>query len=387
MKTARDVVDNLMDFLDAVASGNSVRQCRESAQEGLRDLGNAAEWSYYKRLGRVDTSAYYATGTVAFDYTGGTYERMLTLSSGTWPTWAAKGVVIISGVPYQVDEYKTSTIVTLTAATNPGQDVAAGTSYAIYRDHFDLPTDFKAMLDPVVVTNNRGVDYLPPDEFFYYQSRHISSAGQPRFYTITGDPDNLGPMVLYLHPYPDSTVYHVDFAYHARPRAISVFDYHDGAVTTSSGSATLTGVGTAWTSRMDGSVIRISDVTNKLPTGLEGDYPYIQESRILQVVSATSLRMSAAAAATYTAVKHLVADPIDVEDGVMMNAYLRACERALAVKRRLSRKDEVNAEYINAVQFALSADRRALHTKVVGRGGHSYSIKDMPLSTTNAGPS
>ena len=40
---------------------------------------------------RVDAtcSTAYLTGTVAYDHQGGTYDRLLTLTDGTWPAWAA----------------------------------------------------------------------------------------------------------------------------------------------------------------------------------------------------------------------------------------------------------------------------------------------------------
>lgn len=72
----------------------------------------------------------YSTGTVAYDHTGGANERQLTLSGGTWPTWAKlPGRVFINDDWYALNTRVSDTVVTLTSGDNPGSDIAAGASY------------------------------------------------------------------------------------------------------------------------------------------------------------------------------------------------------------------------------------------------------------------
>src|SRR3990167_3839333 len=138
MRTARDLIDDLIAYCGQAASGNTLLMCKRAITEGLRELANARDWFCFKTWGRIVLNASYSTGTLAYDHTGGAYERLLTLSSGTWPTWAASGIVVISRVAYRVDERRSTTEITLRTETNPGADVAAGTAYAIYQQSYNL---------------------------------------------------------------------------------------------------------------------------------------------------------------------------------------------------------------------------------------------------------
>ena len=89
------------DLMDAIVqySGNNpntqnVQQAARAASAAYLGLVKEHDWSFYKRVFSVPTHAGYSTGTVEYDQAGGaTCERQLTLTDGTWPTWAAYGYV------------------------------------------------------------------------------------------------------------------------------------------------------------------------------------------------------------------------------------------------------------------------------------------------------
>lgn len=73
----------------------------------------------------------YSTGTVVYDHTGGANERQLTLTSGTWPTWAKlPGRIFINNDWYSLDTRVSDSIVTLRITDNPGSDVSSTTFFA-----------------------------------------------------------------------------------------------------------------------------------------------------------------------------------------------------------------------------------------------------------------
>ena len=111
---------------------DALRHCIQGA---YREIIQAHDWSFLHVLGRIHLHALYDTGTAAYDHTGGASERLVTLTSGTVPTWANSSedaVIKIDEAICEIEDYKSTTTFTLDATLNPGQDVAAGTSYQIY---------------------------------------------------------------------------------------------------------------------------------------------------------------------------------------------------------------------------------------------------------------
>ena len=80
--TFSDVLDHLLDHMGGTSEGRNVRMAKRSILSAYRNLSTATNWSYYYKRGRITTVAAYSTGTVAYDHTGGTYEKELTLSDG-----------------------------------------------------------------------------------------------------------------------------------------------------------------------------------------------------------------------------------------------------------------------------------------------------------------
>ena len=122
-------------------------------ESGLRQMyhppalgGKAHDWSFLYKQDSISTEAPYSTGTIAFDYTGGTHELQVTLSGGTWPSWAIEGEIEISGTDYGVATRVSDTVILLASNNNPGEDVAASTSYSLHKDDYDLPDDFGSII-------------------------------------------------------------------------------------------------------------------------------------------------------------------------------------------------------------------------------------------------
>lgn len=323
--TYHDVVQSVLDMSGGSADDRALKIAKRAVQEAYRSLAFSRKWSYYYRHYRLITDAPYSTGTVEFDYTGGTYELMLTLSGGTWPTNAAYGKVLIDDILYDVDERKSATVLTLKSPLAPTADIASGTSYTWFRDSYLLPADCSA-LDRLIELNEliRPTPVVPGEWLRQYSGLRTPST--PNIYVVTGDGDNNGRLSVKFGPAPDQA-YNFDFVYQRRPRPLKV--YFETAGTVTNVGTALTGSGTAFTQDMVGSVIRFYDGSN-LPTGLDGLYPYKDQAIVKTVTSATAAVLDAAPSADYSAVKYTVSDWIDVEDGAMLNALLRMSEAEYA---------------------------------------------------------
>ena len=107
------------------------------------------DWSFLKPVTTMSLNAPYTTGTIAYDHTGGTHERQVTLSGGTWPAWAAEAKIEISGTDYPVESRVSDSILILDSSDNPAADVAASTTYNLHQDDYDLPDDFGRIIGPI----------------------------------------------------------------------------------------------------------------------------------------------------------------------------------------------------------------------------------------------
>ncbi len=362
IQSAYDILVHVLEWANSSSDTRAVSMAKRAVQEARRLVANAKNWGYYNTPGRIVTAASYSTGTVAYDYTGGAYERMLTLTDGTWPTDAAYGAVYIDGYCYPIDERKSSTVVTLQEDHAPTGDIAASTSYEWFRDTYVLPADCRAIGN--IVEQN----YLDKPTLVTWQELHDKraatySSGMPSSYAFGFDPDYPGRIAIRFWQAPDAA-YKYDFAYQRRPPAIQTFDYSDGTVSMTSGSAVVTGSGTAFTPAMEGAVFRIGTTSDK-PTDFSGLYPFVFQSRIRSVDSSTQVTLYDVADANYSAKKYRISDWWDFEDGAMNQAVMRCAEWQYGVMMNRQDANEAEARYQRAMYQAKEADARSYATDQV----------------------
>lgn len=375
--TYKDLINHCSDYLGGSTSDETERYARRAVQAACREITNGRRWSYYLNRLRIVTDASQTTGSVEYDHTGGTYERQLTITDATWPSWAKLGTVLISDVPYEVADYKSSTVLTLSSTSNPGDDLAAGTSYTIFRDTYVLPQDFIAIEELINVGNSFGLTYKHPGEWLTMQ-RTNHGPTTPRIFTITGDPNYFGSLAIRFFPAPDDT-YQVDGIYQRRPRALTLDEYELGTASVSVSGTTVTGSGTNWTDALVGGVIRFSADAVNNPTGLDGANPYQMERVVWEVISTTSLTIDSAASESLSGVKYSISDPVDVESGSMLNFLQRECERQMRILRRMKATPDEEAQYAEARIMAWEADSRSFGRRVMGEGiGYRTRLADMP---------
>lgn len=339
--TFADAVRHLLDLHELDSnSGLNKRNARASLLKAYRDLPSRTAWNYYYRQRLLQTVAAYSTGTVAFDYTGGASERMLTLTTGTWPSWAAFGRVIIDDVHYEVATRESNSIITLTETSNPGADVAALTTYQIYRSAYLLPADYRSLCRIWDVEEQRPLNLVDPAQHHTSQ-QWLGTPQEPWEAMVRATGEYYGGMALHFGP-PPETAKTYDLLYIARPRPLNIEDYSTGTVTVSLSSATVTGSGTVFPTNCVGSVIRFSK-NSTLPTsvigGLDGsDNPFLLQGVIKTRTSDTALVLEEAASVAIAAGSAFtISDPLDIEPGVMLTALLRAAEAEFCV--RAGRKD------------------------------------------------
>lgn len=358
-----DAVEHVLDIYDLDNSTRNKRLARRAVLQAYRDLPNKRTWAYYYRHRIIKTNAAYSTGTIAYDHSGGSSERLVTLTSGTFPSWTARGKLVIGDVHYDVETNPSTTTLTLTANSNPGADVASGTAYELYQSAYTLPADFRKIGRLFDQSQNRQIPILSALEQQASEGSFYKNTATPLFAAIKNDGDYYGNMSLVFTPPPDTAVTY-DLMYEARPRELAIENYSTGTVSVSASSTTVTGLSTVFASTHVGAVIRFSSDGTNLPTSLVGVRasnllnPFYAQRIVQTVATTTSLTIDAALPGAVSAVKYVISDPIDIEANAMFTAFLRAAELEMA---RLTTRNDVAVREAFARQAliaAMEADER-----------------------------
>lgn len=359
--TFQEVVQHLLDIVENEANNLNVRQAIRAVQDAYRDFPLKHQWSYYYRKRMLRTVDSYSTGTVTYDHTGGANERQVTLATGTWPSWAAYGRLIVGEAAYEVESRVSDSVIILEETANPGVDLAAGTAYTICRAEYPLPVDFRRMIQIYDLDEQKSLFIDSESEQHDAETIYYTSPESPRRVTVRGSQKQLGGMSLIFGP-PPSDDHGYSMLYEAAPRALRLMEYKTGKVAITSGSATVTGTGTAFPTNCAGAIIRVSDSTAP-PTSLAGspdDYtnPFIFEGVVKSRDSATQLTLTEAATVSDSECSFVLSDPIDIEPHSMRTAFQRLCEAEFERLTRRKTWTMAMADANQAIRLAIENDVR-----------------------------
>lgn len=374
--TFKDLIDHLVDYVGDNATAQAVRDAKRAALDAYRDMPAWHDWSYYVGRLRIITQAPQTTGTVQYKHSSGAFPRQVILTGATWPSWASLGQLVIGSVPCKVAAVIDSTDLQLDIGSNPGADYPAGTTYTLCQSTYQLPCDFIGATQFLDLKRGVPLTYEPPVSWLSRQ-RVYQGPAAPYTYTYVTDPNSFGALAVAFFPIPDGA-YPLDTIYKRRPRPVVIDQYSAGTVSVGGNSPTVSGSGTAWTSAMVGSVLRLSANGTDVPTGADGANRAAQENVITAVASATSLTVDASVPLTYSGVKYMISDPVDVEDGAMMTVLLRSCESHSSIARIMKNQDAAQKAFIDALIRAKESDRRHLGHRIPGAAPTVLRLRDFP---------
>lgn len=184
-------------------TGDQVSDIEECMKDGLRDVYALRPWSFFRPVEDISTTAPYSTGTVTV------VAGVVTLAVGTFPSWAADGLLKVSDNYYSVATRDSGTQVTLDDTT---VTVASGTSFELGRPDIPLDASFEDM------ANDRALSYYPDQNELYPPVRNIHDQSlrvkqqdypfydRPVFYsirTVEYDKTVGSRRVLTFYPTPD----------------------------------------------------------------------------------------------------------------------------------------------------------------------------------------
>ncbi len=356
--TFADSLDHLADVMGGSSLDTGQRLVRGAVISAYQRLTGERSWQYLYTPGRVTFVAPYSTGTVVYDHTGGTYERMLTFSdamSSTIQGWAKFGRIRIAGYVYEVEDIKSSTVVTLMERLNPGADLAA-VAFDLYRNVYQLPADFRRLRPPTT----KGIwwsYYVSPSEWQSLEWHVNATSAYPFRWTVMNDPDRAAGWSLCIDPRATAVDF-FDFTYVRWPRTLKRSGKETGSsvgtVAVSLNGTAVTGSSTTFSADMVGSYIRFGDTSN-VPDGLGGLNPYIEQKKIKSYTSATSITLDSAVEQAYLGAKYCVSDPVDIPIS-MQEAFNRCCEWQLAITSGMKDVGGKATLYNDALRLAFEQD-------------------------------
>ena len=317
--------------------GKSRYQCTERTSKHFKPT-KYSEWVDYDGVvwcPQVATGAWVVrcNGSVSITgNSGGTNEREVTLATGTWPTWAAYGQIRISNTTYDIESRVSDTVITLPERTNPGADVAAGTSYEIFRSRYPLPINWRRGGKIFEASETYDGVYLTPQMLQSSSLYDGSANSSPWRLSIQHDPKYVGAKSLVVSSPPSSVQQYV-MLYERWPNALQTPSEANGEVTVNgspTASAAVTGTGTSFASRHKGAVIRLSD-TSVPPTTVVGspftaDNLFAYQRIITTVTDTTNLVVDSTIDADLTSVSYTISDPLDIDPETMLDAFLALAE-------------------------------------------------------------
>ncbi len=170
----------------------------------MKANGEPHEWSFLKPQYTLETEAAYSTGTITV------VNGVVTLASGTFPSWAAAGVITFGGLTYTVNTRNSGTQLTL---DNTEIDAAAGTTYILDQRDYTLPDDFGGFDGELVYDSSNSpyisVKLVAADQINKLRNAYPMQAAPPQYAAvIPSSPTTFGTTgtrhVLMFYPAPDA---------------------------------------------------------------------------------------------------------------------------------------------------------------------------------------
>jgi hypothetical protein len=184
-------------------------EIKQGVNDALDMVAQEAEWPYLlTERGTFSLDAAYSTGTVAVAVGATT----MTLTTGTWPTWAASGKLKIAGKTYFISTRTSGAVIELATAWKTTALTAA--TYVLFRDEYPLASDLMKFgrIRPGE-TWAWGGEPMGFDGFLDLQNDHNFGLDYPAAWTIAGSK-------IRMWPYP-STDTLVNYSYYKKPAALA----------------------------------------------------------------------------------------------------------------------------------------------------------------------
>lgn len=180
-----------------VSGSQSDTVLQQVVNNALSWIATAKMWEFYKTYADFTLREPYSTGTIALTNASTT----VTLTTGTWPSWAALGKLKIGNKVYRIASRTSNAVVVL--ATAWAEDNESGTSYVLFQDEYPLATDCLKFGRLFPGTGwGWGGESSSFEQVLEAQNTQILGEAYPRLWATHGSG---GTAKLLMWPYPSSS--------------------------------------------------------------------------------------------------------------------------------------------------------------------------------------
>ena len=360
LTTFRDAIYHCLRWAGHLPRDDEMVRARAAVLAAYKNLFYSHNWRYYMDDRRVILNDDFTDGTISYDHSGASSERLVTWTASdesALPTWTRYGKLKFSGddVLYKVQERLSDTTFTLTSSHNPGTDVASST-FNLIRTEYPL-TDVHRIHQIEDEDGNWQTRYVTPDEWLY-RERQWWTSGPPFYWTIMGASDLYATMSLRVTGYPAARR-SMDFIATRKPRRLLLdgiqSQWNTGTVSSASGTTVVIS-GNTFANEVVGAVIRLSRDSN-IPTDIEEGNPYIDQ-RVITAAATSTLTVDDTIDTDGVSVStgYCVSDPVDIAE-YLKDVFDHWCEYEYARRAVPERLAEAAALLKEARREAQSRDK------------------------------
>lgn len=359
----RDAIDNMVDYMGGAPQDSEQRILKRIIREAYREFCDVFPWSSLE----AECSLLVPSTVVNYSLTYTHSTRYVSSPTSVFTAADVGKRVTFNGFSYPFSAYLSGTTMQLSDFANPGQDVSLVTT-KVETDYVLLPADFHKMNQVVSSKQKVWSDcYVEPAKWLLATQGNGGSAN-PFRWTIMQSAQYPNRWELRSVGDPGSSPV-ISFTYYRRPHddlrwsgtepAASSCGDSNPRISIAAGNKIVTGTATAFTPAMVGAYLRIgaTKVNNRdEPTGLDGRSPYVEQHRIVNSASATSLTLETPVANAAAGASFTISSSLDLQ-AEQYNAFYALCQRLHAIKTQDEDRIAVaERRYRQALRLAQEAD-------------------------------
>lgn len=374
--TFQDAVEQTLDRFDVPTDERSLRQLKLCVKEVNRDLCEWHDWQFYMTTHIFRTVAP-IDETVSYDAS----TRQATIDSGTWPSWALYGFLVINGTSPQVTAVNDAGTILTLDETAPTSNLATGTAARIARDSFELPTNSRKNFDLLNIQDQSSpwiVNYAPEgfvqfiDRAWWWRYTQTNAGlplpyfDAPTYWTVGRDTRyDSGYSIRFAHI--PNTAYPYSFSYFRGPRELRY--YKEKAIVDVSSNVVTFDSDFDLRDDMDGSIVRIS-ANGDEPTSIWGspihdieDNPFLYQRVLTNIDTGANTAELEGGGDDVTAACAVVSDPLDIDYEVMTTMFTAAVDKLFASRQRRDSYAQYEMEFRRQVGLAKEYDENFRRTR------------------------
>lgn len=311
--TYADLVYRLMEKRGLTGSERELMQLQIAVADAYRELPTYCLWKHYHRRVVITTED-------KEDFTSASYvasTRLLTISTGTWPTNAVLGEIVYGNARYKVRARISNTVLELSTADQEASDFTGAVSWV--RSSYILPYVPKRIESVIVESIANELTYVDPTQMVREKRRFTNDSGNSIYYTVRPSDYYAGINEIEISPVP-GTASRIEITMHIRPTPFRTFEVKGTDGATSDGVSIFSSAAAAFTTQISNCLLRIAGTSAypKAATEFNTSRVAFATQAFVTYASPTSLVSPTEFSSSVSSKGYTVSDVADIDVNAML---------------------------------------------------------------------